>query len=92
MQIVRVKTQRGWVVLASDASHFYEHFQAQRCFPLVFSVGEAVAAYETLFQLTESPQHIIPGHDPLVMRRYPPYADLTGLAVSLHEPELQEPG
>lgn len=93
MQVLRVKTQRGWVVLASDASHFYEHFQTQRCFPLVFSVGDVMAAYERLFQLAESAQHIIPGHDPLVMQCYPAYsADLVGLAVSLHEPELQKAG
>lgn len=90
MQVVRVSTQRGWVVLASDASHFYEHFQTKRCFPLVFSVGDVMAGYEKLHQLAESPRHIIPGHDPLVMHRYPVYSsDLEGLAVSLHEPELQ---
>src|SRR3546814_13401787 len=30
MQVVRVNTARGWVVLASDASHFYEHIQKRR--------------------------------------------------------------
>lgn len=33
MQAVRVRTARGWVALASDASHFYEHFETGRCFP-----------------------------------------------------------
>ena len=33
LQSVRVHTKRGWVVLASDASHYYEHFEKGRCFP-----------------------------------------------------------
>lgn len=33
---------------------------------------------------TASPRHIIPGHDPLVMQRYPaPSPDLAGIAVRL---------
>ena len=85
LQVVRVWTARGWVVLASDASHFYEHFQARRCFPLVFHVGEVLQGYETLRRLAGSDAHIIPGHDPTVMQRYPAYAGYEGLAVSLHE-------
>src|SRR2546423_14624308 len=27
LQCVRVRTRRGWVVLASDASHYYEHME-----------------------------------------------------------------
>jgi Zn-dependent hydrolases, including glyoxylases len=87
LQIVRVWTTRGWLVLASDASHFYEHFQAGRCFPLVFSVGDVLHGYALLRRLAASEAHIIPGHDPLVMQRYPPYQGHSGLAVALHEPE-----
>jgi glyoxylase-like metal-dependent hydrolase (beta-lactamase superfamily II) len=28
LQVVRVRTRRGWLVLASDASHFYENMEA----------------------------------------------------------------
>jgi hypothetical protein len=28
LQWVRVRTARGWVVLASDASHYYDHVEA----------------------------------------------------------------
>jgi len=84
LQCVRVKTQRGWVVLASDASHYYEHFEAKRLFTTMFNLGEAMEGYDKLRQLADSPAHIIPGHDPLVMKRYPAVnASLQGVAVRL---------
>lgn len=87
LQCVRVATRRGWVVLASDASHFYEHMEQNRCFPTVFNVGEMIDGYETLGKLADSPQHIVPGHDPLVMQRYPaPSPKLEGIVVRLDEP------
>lgn len=84
LQCVRVATARGWVVLASDSSHYYEHMETGRCFPTTFHVGEMVEGYDTLRSLAESPRHIIPGHDPLVMERYPA-ADpaVEGIAVRL---------
>ena len=71
LQAVRVHTQRGWVVLASDSSHYYEHFEKSRCFPLVYHVGEMIEGFSTIKQLAESIEHIIPGHDPQVLSRYP---------------------
>ncbi len=84
LQCVRVHTQRGWVVLASDASHYYEHMEQGRGFPLMYHLGEALEGYDTLRRLAQSPQHIIPGHDPLVMKRYPAVSpELDGIAVRL---------
>ena len=84
LQSVRVHTQRGWVVLASDASHYYEHFEQRRCFPLVYDVGQMLEGFDTLLRLAASPQHVIPGHDPLVLKRYPAAAlELAGIAVRL---------
>lgn len=84
LQCVRVHTRRGWVVLASDASHFYEHFERNRVFPTVFHVGEAIQGYAKLASLAESPLHVVPGHDPLVMQRYPaPAPSLAGIVARL---------
>ena len=84
LQCVRVHTQRGWVVLASDASHYYEHFEKSRVFPTVFNVGEVVEGYALLRSLADSDAHIVPGHDPLVMERYESVSpDLNGVAVRL---------
>lgn len=84
LQCVRVKTARGQVVLASDASHYYEHYRSGRCFTLAFNLADMLEGYRRLHELAESPDHIIPGHDPLVMRHYPaPSPDLQGIAVRL---------
>ena len=72
LQVVRVRTARGWVVLASDASHFYANMRGRRPFPIVFHLGDMLAGYERLEALADGPDHIIPGHDPEVLRRYPP--------------------
>lgn len=71
LQCVRVHTQRGWVVLASDTCHFYEHYEKKRVFTTMFHVGDALEGYGTLRRLADSDSHVVPGHDPEVMRRYP---------------------
>jgi glyoxylase-like metal-dependent hydrolase (beta-lactamase superfamily II) len=71
LQSVRVRTRRGMVVLASDASHFYAHMEQGRAFPIVYNVHDMLEGHETLRRLATSAKHIIPGHDPLVMERYP---------------------
>jgi len=84
LQSVRVHTQRGWVVLASDAAHYYEHMEKGRVFTSMFNLGDALEGYDTLRRLAESPRHIVPGHDPLVMARYPAVSkELEGIAVRL---------
>ena len=86
LQCVRVHTKRGWVVLASDCSHYYEHFENKRAFTTVFHVGELIDGYNKLEMLADSPRHIVPGHDPLVMQRYPAApGELDGIAVRLDE-------
>lgn len=71
LQSVRVRTNRGWVVLASDASHFYAHMEQDRAFPILYNLGDMLDGYRTLRRLATSPRHIVPGHDPMVMDRYP---------------------
>jgi glyoxylase-like metal-dependent hydrolase (beta-lactamase superfamily II) len=71
LQIARVLTKRGWVVLGSDATHFYANFEQSRPFPIVDSVAYILEGYATMKKLASSPRHIIPGHDPLVLTRYP---------------------
>jgi glyoxylase-like metal-dependent hydrolase (beta-lactamase superfamily II) len=84
LQVVRVRTARGWVVLASDASHFYENMEAGAPFPIVFNVADMVRGWDKLKELASGPDHIVPGHDPLVLERYPAVsADLEGVAVRL---------
>lgn len=84
LQAVRVHTRRGWMVLASDASHYYEHIETERFFRSVFNVGEMLDGYRTIRALADSIQHVIPGHDPEVMKRYPaPAPELEGIVARL---------
>lgn len=85
LQSVRVHTARGWVVLASDAAHYYENAQGGRLFPIVYSVPQMLEGHRRLLALAGSVDAFIPGHDPLVMQRYPRVAgDAVGI-VALHE-------
>lgn len=87
LQIVRVWTRRGWVVVASDAAHLYANFEQRRPFPIVYNVAEMLEGFNLLYRLAHSPNHIIPGHDPLVMKYYPPVTqELAGIAVCLDVP------
>lgn len=77
LQCVRVMTRRGYVVLASDASHFYAHMETGRAFPVLYNLAELVEGYDTLYRLASSKAHVIPGHDPLVVARYPAASERT---------------
>jgi glyoxylase-like metal-dependent hydrolase (beta-lactamase superfamily II) len=84
IQSVRVLTPRGYVVLASDASHLYANMEEGRPFPIVYNVADMLEGHRRLQRLAASPRHVVPGHDPLVMRRYaPPSRALEGVAVRL---------
>jgi len=90
VQAVRVNTKRGQVVLASDSVHFYENMENVSPFPIVFNVGDMVAGYEKLNRLASTRKHIVPGHDPLVMKHYPaPNRELEGVAVRLDVDRLE---
>jgi len=71
LQCVRVPTARGHVVLASDATHFYQHIETRRVFRVLYNLADMVEGYNTLERLASSKAHVIPGHDPLVLARYP---------------------
>jgi glyoxylase-like metal-dependent hydrolase (beta-lactamase superfamily II) len=84
LQVARVWTRRGWVVVASDASHLYANFEQRRPFPVVYSVAEMLEGFDLLYRLADSPEHIVPGHDPLVMKYYPAVKpELEGIVVQL---------
>ena len=86
LQFVRVHTARGWVVVASDVTHFYENMDTGRPYVTAFHVGGMLEGFDLLRAAAPTPAHIIPGHDPLVMRRYkPPRPDLASIVVRLDE-------
>ena len=90
LQCMRVHTERGWVVLASDCSHYYENFETNRFYGSVFNVGEQADGFEEMRRLADSSKHIVPGHDPLVMKRYPAVSkELAGIVVRLDVPPTE---
>lgn len=87
LQAVRVHTARGWLVLASDASHYYANMDDGNPFPIVENVTDMLEGHRRIGKLADSHDHIVPGHDPEVMRRYPaPSKESEGIVASLHEP------
>lgn len=67
LQAVRVKTQAGWLCLASDASHFYENVFTGKPFPIVVDLQDMLDGFDRLHQLASDRKLIVPGHDPLVL-------------------------
>jgi glyoxylase-like metal-dependent hydrolase (beta-lactamase superfamily II) len=87
LQFVRVHTRRGFVVVASDVTHFYENMNSGRPFTTAFHVGLMLEGFAALRAQAPSPDHIVPGHDPMVMRLYPPpRPDLAGIVARLDVP------
>lgn len=70
-QVARIVTARGHVVLASDAAHFWINIRERRPFPIVHDLAAMLDAYTHIESLADGPDHVIPGHDPLVAQRFP---------------------
>ena len=84
MQSVRVHTARGWVVLASDSSHYYENIERNLPFTTHENIYLMLEGFRILRGLAPTPAHIVPGHDPAVLERYPPPTpDLAGIVARL---------
>ncbi len=77
------------MVLASDAAHFWANIRTRNPFPLVVDVGRMAEGWRTCEELADGPDHIIPGHDPLVLQRFPTMPGQPDVAL-LHEPPLQQ--
>ena len=90
LQFVSVHTKRGWVVLASDAAHFYENLDSNRPFTIAYHVGEMLESFDRLRQVAPSRDHIIPGHDPMVMQLYPDVEGFADKVVQLDMPPLPQ--
>lgn len=70
LQVVRVHTAAGWLVLASDAFHYYANRDKRAPFPIVYHVGEMLDAFDRVTTMADQERLIVPGHDPLVRQRF----------------------
>lgn len=83
-EVLRVRTARGWVVLASDALHYYEELDRGVPFAIAVDLGAMLAAHDLIRELADSEAHIIPAHDPLIADLYPAVSpDLAGRILQL---------
>ena len=89
IQCVRVMTEHGPVVLATDAAHFYDNFELRKPFSVTVDVEATLRSYDKLTELAGDPRNVIPGHDPLVLSRYPAWKpDAQGIVHRLDLPRL----
>lgn len=86
LQSVRVYTRQGWMVLASDAAHLYANMDQTRPFPIIYDLGAMVRGWRRLAELADSPDYVVPGHDPEVMKRFARAPGLEEFAVRLDSP------
>jgi glyoxylase-like metal-dependent hydrolase (beta-lactamase superfamily II) len=85
LQFVRVATERGAVVVASDAAHFYESFEKGLLFAIVDDVPAMAAGFRRLLEIGGDSARIVPGHDPAVLSLYPaPAPSDEGRVAMLH--------
>lgn len=73
LQAVRVETAAGALCLASDAAHYYENVLKAKPFPIVVDLQDMLDGFARLRKLASHDGLIIPGHDPLVRRLFPPH-------------------
>ncbi len=67
-----VATDRGPVVLATDAIHFWQEVEQERAFLIFHDLRQMLAGYRKMNAMVGGDIcRLLPGHDPLVKERYP---------------------
>jgi glyoxylase-like metal-dependent hydrolase (beta-lactamase superfamily II) len=69
-QFVGVNTAAGIVVLASDNMYLWENLEKHVPIAATLDAASNLRALDRMMELAGDAKHIIPGHDPAVMRRY----------------------
>jgi glyoxylase-like metal-dependent hydrolase (beta-lactamase superfamily II) len=77
LQAVVCETARGAVVLASDAAHLYANITRSIPFPIFIDEAAYGTAQARVMDLAGGTlDHVIPGHDPLVLAAFPSENDI----------------
>ena len=85
LQVVACETARGRVVLASDAAHLYANITRKLPFPIFIDEPGYRRAQERVMELAGgSLDHLIPGHDPLVLACFPSENDIARVDLPPH--------
>ncbi|OGL60214.1 MAG: hypothetical protein A3J27_01865 [Candidatus Tectomicrobia bacterium RIFCSPLOWO2_12_FULL_69_37] len=70
LQVVRVRTEEGWAVLAVDAAYVYRSLESMIPPGIHVRVDEALSALDRVKELADRPSLIFPGHDAETLARY----------------------
>ena len=70
-QFVGVSTAAGTVVLASDNVYLYENIEHHVSITATLDAASNLRAQDRMTQMVADPKFIVPGHDALVMTRFP---------------------
>ncbi len=85
LQAVVCETARGHVVLASDAAHLYANITRSIPFPIFIDEADYRRAQAKVMELAGgSLDHVIPGHDPLVLACFPAANDIARVDLAPH--------
>jgi glyoxylase-like metal-dependent hydrolase (beta-lactamase superfamily II) len=71
LQVVCVKTPSSTVVLASDALHFERLMEQKTVFPIFIDIADVYEGYRIIRSLAGTHGILVPGHDPVVLTRFP---------------------
>lgn len=69
--VLRVATERGPVILASDAVHVFEETDAERPFAIFYDLPGMLEGYRRINQMAGHRDRVVPGHDARVTKAYP---------------------
>jgi glyoxylase-like metal-dependent hydrolase (beta-lactamase superfamily II) len=82
MQVTLVRTAAGIVVLASDASHFFENVECDRPFAVHTDLVQMYRTFDSMRELATSGL-VVAGHDPGLFQRFPAVDGLAQRAVRI---------
>ncbi len=86
--VVKVSTSEGVVLLASDAIHFYEEYEADRPFTYAANLIDMYQTFDTIHEMERSSQvqHVVSGHDASTLGRFTPVSgEFAGLIATIGE-------
>lgn len=70
LQVVTVEAERGRVVLANDAAHFYRNLDERHPVQIVIDMEATIRGFDTVEELADSRKLIVAGHDMAVVQRF----------------------
>ena len=81
--ILDVATDRGQIVLASDAVHLFDEARDERPFVIVHDIPRMVAGFRRCVSLASGFERLIVGHDKKMAAAYPSVVGFEGLILDL---------